>query len=177
MHLQIDGLGFPGHFMARYQDRHGCWLLDPFYATVIAPDEVAAHLEMALGKPMALPPTPWTPVTPAQLALRILHNLRNAFMARKDLALVTRMLDGLIAIEPDAGQYWRERALLHYGQQQWEETQHDLRHYFVSAGLTPQFILPGLVRNQPAVVGKIATGDQPLLELYRESSLMLSKIN
>ncbi len=177
LQLRIDGVGFPGHFMARYQDHHGSWLLDPFYATVVAPDEVAAHLEMALGKPVTLPPAPWAPVTPAQLALRILHNLRNAFLERKELALVTRMLDALIAVEPEASQHWRERALLHYGQQEWEETQHDLRSYFVRAGLTPQFILPGLVRNQPAAVGNPTAGDQQLLNLYRESSIMLSKIN
>ena len=169
LHLQVEGMGFPGHFMARYQDNQGIWLLDPYYGTVVAPAEVEAHLEVALGKHVTLSPSAWAPVTPAQMALRILYNLRHAYLVHKELALATRVMDALIAVEPGVTQHWRERALLHHRQQQWEQVQHDLRHYFVQSGLTPQFTLPGHGRGQPAPLGKIAADDQVLLAIYRES--------
>ncbi len=37
--VDIEGLGFPGHFMARYRDEVGVWLLDSFHGNVVSEAE------------------------------------------------------------------------------------------------------------------------------------------
>ena len=179
LQLQIDGMGFPGHFMARYQDHHGSWLLDPFYATVVAPDEVAAHLEMALGKPVTPPPAPWAPVTPAQIGAahppQLAQRLPGAKGAGAGDAHVgcthrrrTRRPANTGASEPcftTASNNGKRRSMIcaHYFVQRWPDTP----------------IHPAWAGPQPTSRSgqNQRLGTNSCWNLYRESSVMLSKIN
>lgn len=42
INLQIDGVGLPIHFMARYEDEASAWLLDPFHGEVLTEDDAAS---------------------------------------------------------------------------------------------------------------------------------------
>ena len=175
---RLKGSVFPAilwHFSATPT---GAWVLDPFNGIIVEEQAVEEHLSGLMGKPIRLPSSAWEPVSTQMLTMRILHNLRNAFLVQKNLAMVVRMLDFLIAVEPSAAQHWRERALLHYREGRWEETQHDLRSYFLRAGFIPHLSSPFAPggQNQPSP-GPLTPEDAKLVELYQESNVMLTRIN
>ena len=176
--LRIDGIAFPGHFMALYRDDAGLWLLDPFHGAVVALDEGEAYLTQVVGKTVHLAESAWQAASAAAIALRILHNLRNAYLLRKDLPSVLRVLDFLIAAEPTESTYWRERGLIHYREQRWEEAQHDLRHYFGLVGLFAQIARPG---RRPGPdrddTPSISQEDRRLMDVYRGLERIMSRLN
>lgn len=178
--VRIDGLGFPSHFLAVYRDAAGDTILDPFLGLTLAPNEVERHLARVLGQPVNLAPEAWRPLSPQEIALRILHNLRNAYLTAKDLPMVERVLDYLLAANPGEAQYWRERGLLHYRQQRWVDAHYDLRRYLQHTGLFAPPANPSAVgegAGAEAVDPPANQGDRRVLEIYREASNMLARIN
>jgi regulator of sirC expression with transglutaminase-like and TPR domain len=180
--MRIEGLGFPSHFLILYRHEAGDMVLDPFLGLTLAPNEVEKHLARLLGQPVNLTPEVWRPLTPQEIALRILHNLRNAYLTAKDLPMVEQVLDYLVAANPNEPQYWRERGLLHYRQGRWVEAHYDLRHYLQRVGL---FTPPGVAGTagesaapEAAAPSPAANhGDRRVLEIYRETSTMVARIN
>lgn len=175
--VQIVGLGFPSHFLALYQDEAGETVLDPFLGITLAPGEVERHLARMSGRPVQLAPDAWRPQSAQAIALRILHNLRNAYLNAKDLSMVLRVLDHLVAVNSAEPQYWRERGLLHYRERRWVDAHYDLRHYLLRVGLLGAVAPPGEQAAVPARAAGANQGDKRILEMYREASVMLSRIN
>jgi regulator of sirC expression with transglutaminase-like and TPR domain len=179
--VRIEGLGFPSHFLAVFRTADGDTVLDPFLGLTLDPTEVERHLARLLGQPVNLAPEFWRALTPQEIALRILRNLRNAYLTAKDLGMVERVLDYLIAAIPSEPQYWRERGLLHYRQQHWVEAHYDLRGYLQRVGLFESLstaAAPGEGEPKGAAVPATANqGDRRVLEIYRETSSMLARVN
>jgi regulator of sirC expression with transglutaminase-like and TPR domain len=179
--VRIEGLGFPSHFLAVFRTAGGDTVLDPFLGLTLDPTAVERHLAQLLGQPVNLAPEFWRALTSQEIALRILRNLRNAYLTAKDLAMVERVLDYLIAAIPSEPQYWRERGLLHYRQQHWLEAHYDLRGYLQRVGLfasLAQAPTPGAGEPQGAPLPPtVNQGDRRVLEIYRETSSMLGRVN
>ena len=171
INLRIEGLGFPFHFMAIYRDAAGDWLLDPFYGALVELPAVNDYLTRIVGRPFQLAPAMWEPVSAQMLAVRVLNNLRNAFMTADNVVLALRTLDYLVAVQPQERQYWRERGLLHYKLEDWEQAQHDLRYYLIRAGLFPR--IPQ-ARTEPK---PLTEENRRVVELYRTCGEMLMRVN
>jgi len=175
--LNIGGLGFPNHFLALYRDAAGETVLDPFLGITLAHGDVERHLARLLGRPVQLAPDAWRPLTAQEIALRILHNLRNAYLTAKDLPMVVRVLDHLIAANPAEPQYWRERGLIHHRERRWVEAHYDLRRYLLRVGLLTAAAPPAEPGQVNIKAVEANQGDKRVLEMYREASVMLSRIN
>ena len=180
--VRIEGLGFPSHFLAVFRTTAGDKILDPFLGLTLEPTEVERHLARLLGQPVNLAPEFWRALTAQEIALRILRNLRNAYLTAKDLPMVERVLDYLIAAIPSDPQYWRERGLLHYRQQHWVEAHYDLRGYLQRVGLFASISAAGLPgESEPKAAAAVPPtanqGDRRVLEIYRETSTMLARVN
>jgi regulator of sirC expression with transglutaminase-like and TPR domain len=179
--VRIEGLGFPSHFLAVFHTAAGDTILDPFLGLTLEPAEVERHLARLLGQPVNLAPGFWRALTSQEIALRILRNLRNAYLTAKDLGMVERVLDYLIAAIPGEPQYWRERGLLHYRQQHWVQAHYDLRGYLQRVGLFASLSAagtPGEGDPQGTAVPPTANqGDRRVVEIYRETSSMLARVN
>ena len=173
--LDIAGLGFPSHFLALYRDSAGDTVLDPFLGITLEVHDVERHLARVIGRPVQLAPDAWRPLTAAEIAMRILQNLRNAYMNLKDLPMVLRVLDYLIAANPAEPQYWRERGLIHYRLRNWLDAHYDLRRYLlrvgILAGVQPSAEPASLYTRVPAA----NQGDKRILEMYREASIMVNR--
>jgi regulator of sirC expression with transglutaminase-like and TPR domain len=179
--VRIEVLGSPSHFLAVFRSPAGDTILDPFLGITLEPTEVERHLARLLGQPVNLAPEFWRALTAQEIALRILRNLRNAYLTAKDLAMVEWVLDYLIAAIPSEPQYWRERGLLHYRQQHWVEAHYDLRGYLQRVGLFASLAPSGTPGESepPAAAAPPAAnqGDRRVLEIYRETSTMLARVN
>jgi regulator of sirC expression with transglutaminase-like and TPR domain len=132
--LEVEGVGFPGHFMARYRDAAGAWLLDPFNGAVVECSEADRYLSQIFHRPVALPAQMHEAVSAPALAHRILNNLRNVYLSRNDYAHAAQVLDYLLILVPTQAEFWQERGVLHFHDEQWELAARDLKRYFYLQG-------------------------------------------
>jgi len=132
--IRVEGLGLPGHFMARYQDEDGIWLLDPFNGAVVDPDETTSYLAHLFQQPVALPKEALRPVSAPVLAYRMLNNLRVVYLETGEYDSAVDILDYMLVLAPDDPSLWRERGLLHYQVEDWERASRDIRRYFFLQG-------------------------------------------
>lgn len=171
--LHVDGMGFPGHFMARYQDSAGTWFLDPFHGEVVAPSAVEAYLGRIFNRPIRLGNEAFVPVTTAALAQRILNNLRNVYRGTGDLALSGVVLDYMLAVTPGSVHLWRERGVIAYRGGELEAARRALRRYFYLTGRT-QLLLPARVETETMTV---MASEQPLVQMLVEIDDAISRLN
>lgn len=91
--LPVQGVGFPGHFLARVEGE----LLDPFAGgTPIGDAELAELATRFLGHEDLLEPEMLQPVPDASIAIRMLTNLRNAYIKRGDHGHALLVCDQLV---------------------------------------------------------------------------------
>lgn len=76
LQIQIDGIGFPGHFMVQYRDGEGAWLLDMFHGKMLPVVEADDYLSRLFNQAVRLPLDVFEPVSVESIAARILNNLR-----------------------------------------------------------------------------------------------------
>lgn len=173
--LRVDGLGFPSHFMARFVDDQGEWLLDPFHNAVVPGPEAEEYLASVVGRRMTLAVELFEPVTARDMALRILNNLRSAYFMRSDTERLLDVLRLQTVMVPENPHLWRDLAVLNFRQEAWEEAAHDLRHYFFLLGALPH-LFPDDV--QAAFdLSPLDSEDHKLLAMHRRIAHMLNHLN
>ncbi|MBK8045750.1 MAG: tetratricopeptide repeat protein [Anaerolineales bacterium] len=177
LNLQIEGLAFPSHFLALYRDAAGVWVLDPFYGVVIEPDGVEAYLTQRLERPVHLSAQAWRPASAQAIAMRILHNLRNAYLMRQDLEMAGKVLDYLVAADPADALHWRERGLLHFRTERWEECQHDLRLYLTHCGHLDAIRVRPVAAAHGGQLEQLSAENQQIVTIYREAGERLARCN
>lgn len=172
--IDVTGVGFPGHFMARYQDEAGAWLLDLFNGEVIDCSDADRYLSQIFQRPIVLAAEAHQAVTAPALARRILNNLRNVYLSRGDYPMAARVLDYLLVLDPTNADYWQERGLLHFYSEQWEFAARDLKRYFYLKGwLSFIFGLPA-TGDAPPTVDQY---DEQLLQTYWQVEERRRRIN
>lgn len=171
----ISGVGFPGHFMAIYRDAKGAWILDPFHGAVIETHEAATYLTRLFSQPVTLTPDIFAAVAPTLLAQRILFNLRNIYLGRKEYMLAARVIDYLLILTPTEAQLWQERGLLYYQSSDWEQASRDLHRYFF---LTDQLMLAlGHEQNAEVAWATLPPHSRQLIEIFQQIEAMRRRIN
>lgn len=175
LQLDVSGLGFPGHFMVRYQDGAGAWLLDPFHHQVMALDAASNYLSGLFEQPVTLSSTMFEPVTVTTLAQRILNNLRNVYLSEKNFTMTLHVLDYLLLLTPAEAALWQEKGVLHYYADEWEAASYHLRRYFFLSG---QYMLAyGQEKNVDLVNATLSAYDRQLLEVFQQIEEMRRRIN
>ncbi|MBI3959468.1 MAG: transglutaminase family protein [Chloroflexi bacterium] len=131
MGIRLDGMGFPAHFMLRYQDNLGSWLLDPFHRGVVQEADAAAYLTDVFRQPVQLhSAVAEYAVSSRMLLLRLLNNLRNVYLSNNIFHQALAVLDYMVLVEPDEPELWRDRGLLHIQNGEMLAAESDLRRYF-----------------------------------------------
>jgi regulator of sirC expression with transglutaminase-like and TPR domain len=175
LHLDITGLGFPNHFMVRYADQAGVWLLDPFHNQVMTLEAAGTYLSNLFERPVTLASTMFEPVPATAIAQRILYNLRNVYLGQKNFAMTLKVLDYLLLLAPADAGLWQEKGLLHYQMDQWEAASYHLRRYFFLAG---QYLLAyGHETNSNLAEATLQAQDRQLLGIFQQIEEMRRRIN
>ncbi len=173
--LHVDGLGFPSHFMARYVDGEGEWLIDPFHNAVVAIWQAEEYLASVVGRRMTLTQELFAPVTARDMALRILNNLRAAYFMRSDFDHLLDVLRLQAVMVPANPHLWRDRAVLNFRQEAWEEAAHDLRRYFFLLGALPH-LFPDDVQTA-FDLSLLDSEDRKLVAMHRRIAHVLNHLN
>ncbi|MDQ3037236.1 MAG: transglutaminase-like domain-containing protein, partial [Myxococcota bacterium] len=108
--VQVDGIGFPGHFLARIGGEGGVFV-DPFFEGRIVGDGALERLaERFLGSPTKLRPEHLHVVGPRALVVRMLVNLKHAHERRQDHARALVVSDRLVDVTASST-FRRDRGL------------------------------------------------------------------
>lgn len=109
--ITIEGVGMPGHFLARYQSPSGTELfIDAFHGgEMLSADECLSRYRARTGR--ELDRRVLGPATPRQIVLRMLGNLRRLYAARRDDVRAWWVLDRILLTAPSQLAALRDRGL------------------------------------------------------------------
>jgi regulator of sirC expression with transglutaminase-like and TPR domain len=109
------GIGMPGHFLIRPEFEDTGIFVDAFnQGEILFEQDCEQRLAQIYGHPVPLQPMFLQPVSPRQLLVRMLTNLKFIYLNRKDLARALAVVEYILLLLPDAAMELRDRGLLYY---------------------------------------------------------------
>lgn len=109
--LEVEGVGFPGHFLVRVCGEAEV-LIDVFEGRVVNEADCAAKLRSMYGDEIRFHSALLRACTPHEILARILRNLKHAHLRRADFARALACCDRLLLLEPEASAELRDRGAL-----------------------------------------------------------------
>lgn len=175
LRIQVDGIGFPGHFMVQYRDAEGAWLLDMFHGKMLPVVEADDYLSRLFNQPVRLPLDIFEPVSAESIAGRILNNLRGVYIQRGDVQRAASVLDYLTVLHPRTPELWQERGLLYQQNGELEIAARSLRRYFFLSGHLAELVQA--VNADIDVSRELTEADRHLLAILEDIELTRSRLN
>jgi regulator of sirC expression with transglutaminase-like and TPR domain len=109
--IVLEGVGFPGHFLAKVASPGVEVFVDPFNGgDLLGPDECIARFRARSGG-RELDPRHLEPVSTRQLLARMLQNLRRSYAERRDDVGTFWVSDRLLVLAPGTLDALRDRGL------------------------------------------------------------------
>jgi len=131
--VRVDGIGFPGHFLARVGGEDGV-LIDPFHGgRIVEPPMLERLAERALGGPGRLRPGHLLPVGLRPLVVRMLLNLKHVHESQNDHAMALVVTDRLVDLTEAIG-FRRDRGMHALALGAHEQARDDLEAYLEKVG-------------------------------------------
>ena len=128
--LPLLGVGFPGHFLVKYQDDREEIVIDPFNGGDIRTlDSLQQLLAGLYGKPVALSPQLLDPVTKRQILRRMLNNLKFIYLRQRDFVKALAALDRMMIAEPNLAEDLRERGQVYLALEYFPQAKADFESY------------------------------------------------
>ncbi len=132
--LPLRGVGFPGHFMVRYDDDKTHFFVDCFYRGKILTEEECRHrLEQMYGEQFPFRPEFLEASPHRDILLRMLTNLKIIYMMRKEFGMSLQMLNHFLLFSPFGTEEIKERGLIHYHLECFGPALKDLESYLERA--------------------------------------------
>lgn len=111
----VAGLGFPGHFIIRFDDHEHFVLVDPFSeGRTLTIADCRRILEHHFEGRIRFSPAFLEPVDARCILARLLNNLRNIYLANQDWEHLANVLRRLASVEPDNNRHLSEFVSLLY---------------------------------------------------------------
>ena len=99
--LEVVGVGFPGHFVARAVSNGDQQVFDPFHGgRQLSREQCALMVEQATGQPLPAYDDPIWSVPAGFIAVRMLTNLKQIYLQSKDFKRAARVLRRLRQLAP-----------------------------------------------------------------------------
>lgn len=132
--LPLLGVGLPGHFLVKVLTTQGDVLIDPFSGGAeLTEDDCQERLDRVYGGLLRLEKRMLQPVAKKQLIVRILNNLKTIYLNQGEFDSALDVVQSILALEPSSMPDLRDRGLLYYRENRFEEALSDLRKYLLLA--------------------------------------------
>jgi regulator of sirC expression with transglutaminase-like and TPR domain len=111
--LELQGVGFPGHFLAKFTAQNGTEVfVDAFHGgEMLSADECVARYR-ARTEGRDLDRRYLAGIAPRQILMRMLHNLKRTYLERKDDVRAYWVLDRMLLLAPGQPEALRDRGLV-----------------------------------------------------------------
>jgi regulator of sirC expression with transglutaminase-like and TPR domain len=133
--MPLEGVGFPGHFLVRLTGEPGDLLLDPYKRGMsVHEEDCRKMLEVITRGSVEFSPDLLVSVGKRQMIVRLLHNLKAAYVRRGDDAQALAAVERLLVLNPDDLDQLRDRGLLQFRLQRFAPALESLTRYLELAG-------------------------------------------
>lgn len=131
INFPLYGVGLPGHFIVKHISPDGEEILiDPFHGgSVLSEEDCEEQVRRTSGAKVTLHPHHLGTVTKRQILLRMLANLKNAYLRKQDYEHALSAIDLSLVIAPWNLDDIRDRGLVHYQLRQYDHALADLETY------------------------------------------------
>jgi len=155
--LELHGVGFPGHFLAKYVSSGGAEVFVDAYhgGEMLSAEECVARYRARTGG-RDLDRRYLAAVAPRQILARMLHNLKRTYLERKDDVRAWWVLDRILLLTPGQLEAMRDRGLVSARLGVASAAERDLETYLAGSGdaadaAEVRRVLAGLRGRRPLV--------------------------
>ena len=155
--LELLGVGFPGHFLAKYVSPGGAEVFVDAYhgGEMLSAEECVARYRARTGG-RDLDRRYLSAVAPRQILARMLHNLKRTYLERKDDVRAWWVLDRILLLTPGQLEATRDRGLVSARLGVASAAERDLETYLAGSGAAADAaevrrVLAGLRGRRPLV--------------------------
>jgi len=128
--LPVVGVGFPGHFLAKYLTASGEILLDPYHGgAIVSLQDCEEKLKAQFGEEAEFRPAFLVVSSTKQTLTRMLNNLKGSYFRRKDFSKVLLMIEMAMAVDPASRQEIHDRGMIYFLLRRYGKAMTDLRAY------------------------------------------------
>jgi regulator of sirC expression with transglutaminase-like and TPR domain len=128
--LPVVGVGFPGHFLAKYLTASGEILLDPYHrGAILSLQDCEEKLKTQFGEEAEFRPAYLAVSSTKHTLTRMLNNLKGSFFRRRDFAKVLMMIEMALAVDPASRQEIHDRGMIYFLLKRYGKAMADLRAY------------------------------------------------
>ena len=128
--LAMSGVGFPGHFLVKYQSEQEEIIVDPFSSGVILTREDCTNrLRVVSGGQAPFREHYLSAITKKQILRRVLTNLKGIYLSSSEYGRSLWAVEMLLAISPWDVDEIRDRGKIYYQLKEYENSLADLETY------------------------------------------------
>ena len=128
--LPVVGVGFPGHFLAKYLAESGEILLDPYQrGAILSLEDCERKLKAQFGEDAEISPSFLAVSSAKQTLTRMLNNLKGSYFRRKNFPKVLMMIEMALTIDPSSTQEIHDRGMVYFLLRQYGKALADLQAY------------------------------------------------
>ncbi len=128
--FKLHGVGFPGHFLIKYAEKDLEIVLDPFSTgRILAYEDYQFLLDQLYNGQIKFEKSFLNAVTNEQILIRMLRNLKDAFVYSYDYDKALMATDMVLSIDQNIAEEFRDRGMIFYYKQLYENALSDLTKY------------------------------------------------
>ncbi len=132
--LPVQGVGFPGHFLAKYVGEEEI-IIDAFFGQVLTERDCHERLQSVLGPDASFDRRYLRAATPKEILVRILGNLKQVHINGGEFEAALSYCDRILLFTPGNPQELRDRGLLYQHLECYGAAQRDLERFLALAPL------------------------------------------
>ena len=130
VNFPMVGVGMPGHFLIRPEFESVGIFVDPFNrGEILFEADCQKRLDESYQQQVKLDPNWLAPVDNKQILSRMLNNLKFIYLHRREIDKALSTMSAILKINPEKTAEIRDRGLLYYQLNRWDEAILDLEYY------------------------------------------------
>jgi regulator of sirC expression with transglutaminase-like and TPR domain len=130
--LAVEGIGFPGHFLAKYRGTTEV-IFDPYFGHVLTEEQCALRLKAVMGQETHFDRNYLRSATPKEILVRILRNLKQVFLQAREYEPALGCSERILLVQPELPPELRDRGLLYQQLECYSAAQADLERFLALA--------------------------------------------
>ena len=134
MNFDVQGVGFPGHFIVKCRSDEREILIDPYHmGRVLSLEDCQEILDRVYGGSVPVQPAYLHPMMKKVIATRMLFNLKGIYYQVEEYNKALAVIDRILMLNPGALSEIRDRGLLHMQTSLFSQALADLEYYLKQA--------------------------------------------
>ena len=130
LNFPMVGVGMPGHFLIRPEFEEVGIFVDPFNrGEILFEADCQKRLDENYQQQIKLDPNWLAPVSNRQILARMLNNLKFIYLHRREIDKALSTMSAILQLQPEKTAEIRDRGLLYYQLNRWDEAILDLEYY------------------------------------------------